>query len=291
VTESASSGEIVLYRREDGTPAIEVRLENETVWLSLNQLAELFQRDKSTISRHIANVFAEGELARESVVAVRATTAADGKTYQVEYFNLDVIISVGYRVTSAIATRFRMWATERLREYLVKGFTMDDARLKELGGGRYWRELLERIREIRSSEKVLYRQVLDLYATSVDYDPTTAETTRFFQIVQNKLHFAAHGHTAAEVIAQRADAAEFRAQRHEPTYMADWIAHLDRLLAAMDAPVLNGAGSVSSQSARARAEQEYETYRRRRDAEPTDTERAYLQAIKDAQRHIEGNQP
>lgn len=198
-------GEIILYQRGDA-PAIDVRLENDTVWLSLNQLAELLGRDKSTISRHIANVFSEGELERGSVVADFATTASDGKTYRVEHFNLDVIISVGYRVKSRQGTRFRIWATERLREYLVKGFAMDDARLKNLGGGRYWKELLDRIRDIRSSEKVLYRQMLDLYATSVDYDPKAPATATFFKTVQNTLHYAAHGRTAAEVIRQRADA-------------------------------------------------------------------------------------
>jgi len=198
-------GEIILYQRGDG-PAIDVRLSGDTAWLSLNQIAALLGRDKSTISRHIANVFSEGELQRNSVVAEFATTAADGKTYQVEYFNLDVIISVGYRVKSQQGTQFRIWATQRLREYLVKGFTMDDARLKNLGGGNYWKELLDRIRDIRSSEKVLYRQVLDLYATSVDYDPKAEASTVFFKTVQNKLHYAAHGQTAAEVVKQRADA-------------------------------------------------------------------------------------
>ncbi len=198
-------GEVVLYQR-DGAPAIDVRLESDTVWLSLNQLADLLGRDKSTISRHISNVFAEGELERASVVAEFATSAADGKTYQVEHYNLDVIISVGYRVRSRQGTQFRIWATERLREYLIKGFAMDDARLKNLGGGGYWKELLDRIRDIRSSEKVLYRQVLDLYATSVDYDPGAEATAAFFKTVQNKLHYAAHGRTAAEVVAARADA-------------------------------------------------------------------------------------
>ena len=198
-------GEVILYQR-DGAPAIDVRLESDTVWLSLNQLADLLGRDKSTISRHISNVFAEGELERASVVAEFATSAADGKTYQVEHYNLDVIISVGYRVKSRQGTQFRIWATERLREYLIKGFAMDDARLKNLGGGGYWKELLDRIRDIRSSEKVLYRQVLDLYATSVDYDPGAEATAVFFKTVQSKLHYAAHGQTAAEVVAARADA-------------------------------------------------------------------------------------
>lgn len=200
-----TGGEIILYQRGDA-PAIDVRLDGDTVWLSLNQIADLLGRDKSTISRHIANVFAEGELERVAVVAEIATTATDGKTYRVEHFNLDVVISVGYRVKSRQGTQFRIWATERLREYLVKGFAMDDARLKNLGGGTYWKELLDRIRDIRSSEKVLYRQVLDLYATSVDYDPKAAASLLFFKTVQNKLHYAAHGQTAAEIIAQRADA-------------------------------------------------------------------------------------
>ena len=180
-------------------------MENESVWLTLDQMADLFDRNKSTISRHIKNIFEENELTRDSVVANFATTAADGKTYQVDYYNLDVIISVGYRVKSIIGTHFRQWATERIKEYMIKGFTMDDERLKNLGGGNYWKELLDRIRDIRSSEKVLYRQVLDLYATSVDYNPKSTESITFFKIVQNKLHFAAHGHTASEVIYERAD--------------------------------------------------------------------------------------
>lgn len=203
-----SQGDIIIYQTEDGNTKIDVRFENETVWLTLSQIAELFQRDKSTISRHITNVFSDGELEREAVVAKNATTASDGKTYQVEYYNLDVIISVGYRVKSLRGTQFRRWATERLKEYIIKGFTMDDERLKNAGGGDYWKELLDRIRDIRSSEKMLYRQVLDLYATSQDYDPKSAESVRFFKIVQNKLHYAAHGHTAAEVIYERADAGE-----------------------------------------------------------------------------------
>jgi hypothetical protein len=171
-------------------------------------MAELFQRDKSVISRHIKNVFDEGELVRESVVAEFATTATDGKTYQVEYFNLDVIISVGYRVKSHRGTQFRIWATQRLREYIVKGFTLDDERLKNAGGGNYFNELLARIRDIRSSEKVFWRKVLEIYATSIDYDPRTESSCRFFATIQNKMHWAAHGHTAAEVIAARADASK-----------------------------------------------------------------------------------
>ena len=197
---------IVMYQTEDGTTKITVSLEKDTVWLSLNQMAELFQRDKSTISRHIKNIFSEGELEKDSVVAFFATTASDGKIYQVEYFNLDVIISVGYRVKSIRGTQFRIWAAGILKEYLIKGFTLDDQRLKGNGGGNYWKELLDRIRDIRSSEKVLYRQVLDLYATSVDYNPNAEESIEFFKMVQNKLHFATHGHTAAEVIYERVSA-------------------------------------------------------------------------------------
>ena len=199
-------GEIIIYQPDDDLTKINVNMQEETVWLSLDQMAELFQRDKSTISRHIKKIFEEGELQRNSVVANFATTAADGKVYNVDYYNLDVIISVGYRVKSQRGVQFRIWATNVLKEYMIKGFAMDDERLKGNAGGNYWKELLDRIRDIRSSEKVLYRQVLDLYATSVDYDPRSDESVKFFKILQNKLHYAAHGHTAAEVIYERADA-------------------------------------------------------------------------------------
>ena len=204
--EQSPQGDIVIYQTEDGVTKIDVRFIDETVWLTQAQLVELFQSSKSNISEHIKNIFAEGELDEASVVRKFRTTAVDGKSYLVAHYNLDMIISLGYRVKSLIATRFRRWATERLKEYIVKGFTMDDERLKKLGGGNYWKELLDRIRDIRSSEKVMYRQVLDLYATSVDYNPKSAESIAFFKIVQNKLHYAAHGHTAAEVIFARADA-------------------------------------------------------------------------------------
>lgn len=203
---SDNNGDIIIYQSDDGLTHIDVKIENETVWLNQDQMSELFQRDKSTISRHIKNIFDEGELDRNSVVAKNATTAADGKTYDVEYYSLDVIISVGYRVKSLRGTQFRIWANGILKEYLVKGFSMNDDLLKSVGGGYYWKELLARIRDIRSSEKVLYRQVLDLYATSIDYDPKSDESVQFFKIVQNKLHYATHGHTAAEVIYERADA-------------------------------------------------------------------------------------
>ncbi|AVO49948.1 cell filamentation protein Fic [Melaminivora suipulveris] len=198
--------EFLLYRTEDGQTRIDVRMSDETVWLSLNQLTELFGRDKSVISRHIRNVFSEGELERDSVVAVFATTAADGKTYQVEHFNLDVIISVGYRVHSPRGTQFRIWATSQLRDYLVKGFLLDDARFKAGGDGVYFDQLLARIRDIRSSEKVFWRKVLDIYATSIDYDPRNDLSRQFFATLQNKMHWAIHGKTAAELIASRADA-------------------------------------------------------------------------------------
>ncbi|MEY8434138.1 virulence RhuM family protein [Lachnospiraceae bacterium 48-42] len=197
---------IIIYTTEDGLTKIETTFDEDTVWLSIDQMAELFQRDKSTISRHIKNVFSEGELVRESVVANFATTAADGKTYQVDYYNLDVIISVGYRVKSKHGTQFRIWAINILKEYMRKGFALDDERLKNLGGSGYFKELLERIRDIRASEKVFYRQVLEIYATSIDYDPKAEISILFFKKVQNKIHYAIHGQTAAEVIYTRADA-------------------------------------------------------------------------------------
>ena len=207
-TSSENQGDIVIYQTEDGLTKIDVKIIDDTVWLTQLQLSELYQTSKSNISEHIKNIFLEGELDEISVVRKFRTTAADGKSYLVSHYNLDMIISLGYRVKSITATRFRRWATERLKEYMVKGFTMDDERLKNLGGGLYWKELLDRIRDIRSSEKVMYRQVLDLYATSVDYDPKSSESMAFFKMVQNKLHYAAHGHTAAEVIYERADAGE-----------------------------------------------------------------------------------
>lgn len=330
-----SSSEIVLYQGTDGAPAVEVRLDGETVWLSQQQIADLFQTSRTNVVEHIQHVYDENEL-------TEAATCRDFRQVRIEgtrqvsrklpLYNLDLIISVGYRVKSKTATQFRIWATDRLREYLVKGFTMNDALLKNLGGGTYWRELLERIRDIRSSEKVLYRQVLDLYATSIDYDPRAAETFEFFKVVQNRLHFAAHGHTAAEVVFARADAnqvnmgltsfpgdhprkadvaiaknylseaelrklntlvsayfdaAEFRAQDHEPTHMRDWLAHLDRLISAMGAAVLTGAGSVSHEQAVAKAESEYGAFRAAMDFAPSPVEVAYLESIKRAQRELD----
>ncbi|MCL1919674.1 MAG: virulence RhuM family protein [Kiritimatiellaeota bacterium] len=197
--------EIIIYQAEDGQTKIDVLFSDDNVWLPLDKIAKLFARDKSTISRHIKNIFGDGELEQDSVVADFATTAADGKTYQVDYYSLEVIIAVGYRVKSQRGVQFRKWATMILKEYMRKGFALNDDVLKKAGGGDYWRELLNRIRDIRSSEKVLYRQVLDLYATSMDYNHKQSETLKFFKIVQNKLHFAVSGQTAPELISGRVD--------------------------------------------------------------------------------------
>lgn len=204
-------GELILYQAEDETTKIEVRLENENVWLTQKMMAELFQTTPQNITIHLKNIIDEGELQEEATCKDFLQVQNEGSRKverKQKFYNLDAIISVGYRIKSHIATKFRIWATARLKEYLIKGFTMDDERLKGAGGGNYWKELLDRIRDIRSSEKVLYRQVLDLYATSADYDPNSKESIQFFKIVQNKLHYAAHGHTAAEVIAKRADAGQ-----------------------------------------------------------------------------------
>jgi len=332
------SGEVLLYQREDGLPALEVTLEAETVWLSQQQIADLFHSSRTNIVEHIRNVYDELELDELATCRKFRQVRTEGSREvqrDMPHYSLDLIISVGYRVKSRVATQFRIWATERLREYLVKGFTMDDEKLKNLGGGSYWRELLDRIRDIRSSEKVLYRQMLDLYATSIDYDPKAEQSADFFKVVQNKLHFAAHGRTAAEVIAARADstrlnmgltsfagerprksdvsvaknyldetelkklnalvstyfdAAEFRAQNREPTYMKDWLAHLDRLIAAMDAPTLSTAGTISHKQAVDKAEREYDKFRTQLDAEPSPVEQQYLDSVKRTQRKLEGKQ-
>lgn len=202
-------GEIIIYQTEDGLTKLDVRMEDETVWLTQQQMAELFQTSRTNVVDHIKNIYEEGELDDNSTCRKFRQVRTEGNrqvTRELPFYNLDMIISLGYRVKSSTATHFRKWATQRLKEYIIKGFTIDDERLKGNGGGNYWKELLDRIRDIRSSEKVLYRQVLDLYATSVDYNPKSDESIQFFKIVQNKLHYAAHGHTAAEVIYERADA-------------------------------------------------------------------------------------
>ena len=313
----------IIFKTEDDKVEVDVRFQDETVWLTLDQMSALFDRDKSTISRHIKNIFDEGELSKNSVVANFATTASDGKTYRVDYYNLDVIISVGYRVKSLRGTQFRQWATKRLNEYIRKGFTMDDERLKNLGGGGYFKELLERIRDIRASEKVFYRQVLDIYATSIDYDPRAEISFEFFKKVQNKIHYAVHGQTAAEVIYSRADAekefmglttfkgdkprlqdavvaknylnekelralgqivsgyldfAERQAEREQVMTMADWAAHLDRILTMGGEQLLQGAGSVSHEQAIDKAKDEYKKYQART---LSDVEQAYLDCIEE----------
>lgn len=313
----------IIFKTEDDKVEVDVRFQDETVWLTLDQMSALFDRDKSTISRHIKNIFDEGELDKIAVVANFATTASDGKTYQVDYYNLDVIISVGYRVKSMRGTQFRQWATKRLNEYIRKGFTMDDERLKNLGGGGYFKELLERIRDIRASEKVFYRQVLDIYATSIDYDPHAEISIEFFKKVQNKIHYAVHGQTAAEVIYTRADAekefmglttfkgdkphlqdavvaknylnekelralgqivsgyldfAERQAEREQPMTMADWSAHLDRILTMGGEKLLQGAGSISHEQAIDKAKDEYKKYQART---LSDVEQAYLDCIEE----------
>jgi len=314
---------MIIYTTEDGLTKIETTFDEDTVWLSIDQMAELFQRDKSTISRHIKNVFSEGELQRESVVANFATTAADGKTYQVDYYNLDVIISVGYRVKSKRGTQFRIWATNILKEYMKKGFALDDERLKNLGGGGYFKELLERIRDIRASEKVFYRQVLEIYATSIDYDPKAEISIRFFKKVQNKIHYAIHGQTAAEVIYTRADAekefmglttfagnqptlkeaivaknylnekelramgqlAERQAEREQAMTMQDWAEHLDRILTMSGEQLLIGNGSITHKQAVDKATGEYRKYKTRT---LSDVENDYLNSIKMLEQKTDG---
>ena len=324
--------EIIIYQTEDGQTKIDVLMEDETVWLPQAQMVELFQSSKANISEHIKHIFEEGELTEDSVVRHFRTTAADGKNYNVKHYNLDVIISVGYRVKSLRGTQFRRWALDVLREYLIKGFAMNDDLLKKAGGGNYWHELLTRIRDIRSSEKMIYRQVLDLYATSVDYDPRTPESREFFKIVQNKIHYAAHGHTAAEVIAQRANAelpnmgltvfagempvrsdvgiaknyltrdelemlnrmvsaffdlAELRAMQHQPMYMKDWVVELDDFAKRYGKGILSNAGTVNSKAAIAKAEAEFEKYRKRLVEGITPVERDYIESIKGVQKKLE----
>jgi len=202
------SGDFILYATDDGEAKLQVRMADETVWLSIDQMAELFQRNRTVINRHINNIFKEGELDEKAVSAKFALTAADGKSYQVAHYNLDVIISVGYRVKSLRGTQFRIWATRQLREYIVKGFVLNDDRFKNSADNDYFEELLGRIRDIRASEKIFYKKLLDLFATSIDYDKSAPQTQRIFALIQNKLHWAAHGHTAAEVVHDRANAAK-----------------------------------------------------------------------------------
>ena len=306
--EEESKGNIIIYQSEDGKTHIEVRLDDKTVWLTQQQMADLYQTSRTNIVEHIKHIYEEKELTEEATCRKFRQVRMEGTRLverELPFYNLDMIISLGYRVKSSIATKFRQWATTRLTEYIIKGFTMDDERLKQMGGGNYWKELLDRIRDIRSSEKVMYRQVLDIYATAVDYDPRSDQSIEFFKIVQNKLHFAAHGHTAAEVIFKRADAeqpmmgltsfhgehptlkdakiaknylnenelkvlnnlvsgyfdfAEIQAMKHRPMYMADYIQHLDTILASTGEVLLMGAGTVSHNQAMEKAETEYRKF-------------------------------
>ena len=325
--ERRGDSQILLYQTEDGRTRIEVRLEAETVWLTQQLMADLFRITKQNVSLHIQSIFREGELSPEATVKKYLTVQREGNRdvrRYLEYYNLDVIISLGYRVKSHVATRFRIWATQRLREYIVKGFALDDERLKEAGGGAYFDELLARIRDIRSSEKVFWCKALDIYATSVDYDPDTDMSRQFFKVVQNKVHWAAHGHTAAEIISARADAsqpnmgltswsgskpaladvqiaknylsleeldllnrivsmyldfAELQALSRKPMFMSDWIAKLDDFMRISERDILKHAGTVGHDEALQKARKEYETYRKRTLAEPSDVERHFAEVV------------
>ena len=286
--------DMIIYTTEDGLTKVETTFDGDTVWLSIDQMAELFQRDRSVIGKHVRNIFKEGELEKESVWAKFAYTATDGKVYNVDQYNLDVIISVGYRVKSKRGIQFRIWATGILKEYMRKGFALDDDRLKNLGGGGYFKELLERIRDIRASEKVFYRQVLEIYATSIDYDPKAEISIVFFKKVQNKIHYAIHGQTAAEVIYNRADAekelramgqlvsgyldfAERQAEREQAMTMRDWAEHLDRILTMSGEQLWQGNGSISHKQAVDKATGEYKKYKERT---LSSVEEDYLNSIK-----------
>ena len=275
-------GEILIYQTDDGQTNIEVKIEYDTVWLTQQQLTELYQCSKSNISEHIKHIFEEGELDKDSVVRKFRTTADDGKTYNVTYYNLDMIISLGYRIRSVIATRFRQWATKRLKEYMIKGFTIDDERLKGNGGGNYWKELLDRIRDIRSSEKVLYRQVLDLYATSVDYNPHSEESVRFFKIAKNYLE-ENELKVLNNLVSGYFDLAEINAIEHKPMYMDDYVKQLDSVLSSGNRKLLTGAGSVSHKQALEKAKSEYRKYQ---EITLTPVEKAYLESIKEVSKEV-----
>ena len=320
-------GEVILYQTPEGETKIEVRLANDSVWLAADQMAELFQRDRSTIQRHIKRIYQDGELPQDSTCAFFAQVQMEGNR-QIERrlpsYNLDMIISIGYRVNSHRGVQFRMWATQLLKEYMIKGFVMNDELLKNAGKGNYFDELLARIRDIRSSEKVFYRKILEIYALSIDYDPRTEATQRFFKTVQNKMHFSAHGHTAAEVVYQRANAerdfmgltawrgslptkqeaevaknylteeevdmlnrivnlyldfAELQAQSHTPMYMRDWITKLDEFLTLSGKKLLKHAGTVSSEVAKLKANQEYDRFHLRTQNQLSPAEIHFIEAF------------
>ena len=261
--------EIIIYKTEDGLTQVDVTFEDDTVWLTQEQMAELFQKAKSTINEHIANIYKDGELEQQSTM--RKIGNSEFSTKPTNYYNLDMVISVGYRVRSQRGVQFRIWASAVLKEYMKKGFALDDDRLKNLGGGGYFKELLERIRDIRASEKVFYRQVLEIYATSIDYDPKAEESITFFKKVQNKIHYAVSGETAAEVIYNRADA-----EREIPMTMTDWSNHLDGILTSTGEKLLKGNGTVSHLQAMKKAEDEYKKYKART---ISDVENDYLNSI------------
>lgn len=332
----AGPGEFVFYHTEDGQARIQVRIEGETVWLSQKVMAELFQTTKQNVSLHIQNIYEEEELRPTATVKRFLTVQTEGNRQverEVDHYNLDVIISVGYRVKSLRGTQFRIWATHRLRELIIKGFTMDDDRLKQAGGGNYFDELLERIRDIRSSERVFWRKVLDIYALSIDYDANAQSSQLFFKTVQNKMHWAAHGQTAAEVVHRRADAtkpnmgltswagdrprktdvstaknylneeeikalnlivsayldfAELQAQTRKPMYMTDWIRKLDDFIRLTDREILTHAGQVSHETAKAKAEAEFDKYRTAQAALPQAVDRHFEQSLEELER-LEGD--
>ena len=321
--------DIIMYQTKDGLTKIEVEFDNDTAWLTQAQMAELFQRDISVISRHINNVFNEGEIDEKSNLHFLQIANSDKP---IKLYSLDVIISVGYRVKSIRGTQFRIWANKILKEYMIKGFAMNDELLKQAGGGAYFKELLARIRDIRSSEKVFYRQVLDLFATSEDYDAKSPEAQSLFKIIQNKMHWAAHGHTASEVIFERADSskpfmglttfkgarptksevdiaknylteeelgilnrlvsayldlAEIKAMRHERMTMKDWLVQIDDFLTMTRSDVLQSAGKISQIKAQAKAEAEYEKYKKKSIDELTAVERDFLTSLKQTQKKLE----
>lgn len=326
-----NKSEIILYQTEDGITKIDVSIDGDTVWLNQGQMCDLFQKSKSSISEHILSIFKEGELIENQVVRKFRTTASDGKSYNVNHYSLDVIISVGYRVKSHIGTQFRIWATQRLREYIIKGFTLNDDLLKQSGGGNYFDELLERIRDIRSSEKVFWRKVLDLYSTSINYDSKVKTSIDFFKTIQNKMHWAAHGHTAAEIIYERVNAdkpylgltnfkgskpqkseisiaknylsqqelnilnrmvtaylefAELQALRRKSMYMNDWIKRLDDFLKITESNILDNAGTISHNDAKAKAELEYRKYKDKTKDELSKAEEDFIKAIDKAEKDI-----
>jgi hypothetical protein len=305
-----NDGEMIIYTGDDGRPRIEVTFQGETAWLTQAQLVDLFQSSKANISEHIRNIYDEGELSQTATVRKFRTVRIEGDrevVREIEHYNLDMIISLGYRIKSKVATQFRIWATERLREYIIKGFAMNDKQLKQTGGGVYWKELLERIRDIRSSEKIFYRQVLDLFATSTDYDPKFDDQRKFFQIVQNKLHYAVNQPTKDEAVIAKNylsadeiamlnrlvsaffDLAELKAINHEPMRMQDWVAEVDIFASVYGKGVLDNAGTISHSRMIEKVTREYETYKKKTRNDLSDIETTYLAELKQAQKKLEKN--